>query len=89
MCIDQQQFVTYDPAFDPRVSTTKPPPFDVKDMVYNWPNPTGAQVPGLRYPMDGQLRRVRVSHGCAGPGTHRRGMQHDTVNSRPPRTNRG
>lgn len=46
MCIDQQQFVTYDPAFDPRVSTAKPPQFDVKDMVYNWPNPTGAQGPG-------------------------------------------
>lgn len=36
MCIDQQQFVTYDPEFNPLISTQKPPGFDVKDVVYNW-----------------------------------------------------
>ncbi|GLC64014.1 hypothetical protein PLESTF_000109200 [Pleodorina starrii] len=41
MCIDQQQFITYDPQYDPASSIRKVPTFDVRDIVYNWPNPWG------------------------------------------------
>ncbi|GFR47602.1 hypothetical protein Agub_g9337 [Astrephomene gubernaculifera] len=41
MCIDQQQFISYDPAYNPRLSRKKLPAFSVKDVVYNWPNPWG------------------------------------------------
>ncbi|KAG2488926.1 hypothetical protein HYH03_012548 [Edaphochlamys debaryana] len=41
MCVDQQQFITYDPKYNPRLSRDKPLKFDVKEMVYNWPNPWG------------------------------------------------
>ncbi|KXZ54298.1 hypothetical protein GPECTOR_5g384 [Gonium pectorale] len=41
VCIDQQQFVVYDPQYNPRYSKQKIPGFDVREMVYNWPNPHG------------------------------------------------
>ncbi|EFJ42611.1 hypothetical protein VOLCADRAFT_97259 [Volvox carteri f. nagariensis] len=41
MCIDQQQFISYDPRYDPARSTERLPYFDVTDIVYNWPNPWG------------------------------------------------
>ena len=39
--MDQQEFVTYDPEYNPLLSKTPLPKFDVKDMSYNFPNPTG------------------------------------------------
>ncbi|PNH07356.1 hypothetical protein TSOC_006184, partial [Tetrabaena socialis] len=36
MCVDQQQFISYDPAYDPRLTTDKLPGFDVKDMGGRW-----------------------------------------------------
>ncbi|GAX75880.1 hypothetical protein CEUSTIGMA_g3323.t1 [Chlamydomonas eustigma] len=57
VCIDQQQFVTYDTRYQPSLSIERPPTFSVKDITYNWPNPLGN---GDRYLTGQQLHYAPI-----------------------------